>query len=338
MSLTWPFALLLLALIPLGAIAYRLIVRRRARRAGGLVLPGRVESGRGARLRTAVPVTLFVLALVAMVVAMARPQGTVALPVGQGSLILAFDVSGSMAATDQSPTRLDAAKAIASDLVQHQPPGIAIGIVAFSDSGIAVQAPTTDQAEVLGAIKQLTPQKGTALGQGMQAALHLIALAEAGSSVDYYTQGSPGPTPVPTPTPAPVPPGSHASAAVVLLTDGENNEQPDPMSVAQQAANLGIRVDTVAIGTAAGADLTLNGFHVHTQLDESLLQQIATTTDGTYYGPDSTAQLTSVYGSISPTVTIQNQTIELTALVAGVSMALIVLGAMASLAFLGRLP
>ena len=338
MSFAWPYALLLLVLLPLGVLAYRLIGGRRARRAGGLVLPGRVAAGERARLRSAVPVALFVLALAAMVVAVARPQGTVALPVGQGNLVLAFDVSGSMAATDQSPTRMDAAKAIATDLVEAQPPGIAIGIVAFSDSGIAVQAPTTDQAEILGAIKQLTPQKGTALGQGMQAALHLIAVAEAGSSVDYYTQASPGPSPAPTPTPAPVPPGSHASAAVVLLTDGENNEQPDPMAVAQQAANLGIRVDTVAIGTASGADLTLNGFHVHTQLDEALLQQIATTTDGTYYGPDATAQLASVYGTIQPTVTIQNQTIELTALAAGVSMTLIVLGAMASMAFLGRLP
>ena len=338
MSFAWPFVLLLLVLIPLGALAHRAIGRRRARRAGALALPGRVATGRGVRARSAIPGALFVLALVAMVVAMARPQGTVALPVGQGTVVLAFDVSGSMAATDQSPTRMDAAKAIATDFVQHQPPGIAIGIVAFSDSGIAVQAPSTDQAEVLGAIKQLTPQKGTALGQGIESALHLIAVAEAGSSVDYYTQASPGPSPAPTPTPAPVAPGSHASAAVILLTDGENNERPDPLTIAQQAADLGIRVDTVAIGTAAGADLNLNGFHVHSQLDEALLQQIATTTDGTYYGPDASAQLTDVYGAISPKVTIQNQTIELTALVAGASMALVVLGAMASLAFLGRLP
>lgn len=338
MTLAWPLALLLLLLIPLGALLYYAVGRRRARRAGALALPGRVSSSPSARLRAAVPAALFLLALVGMVVAVARPQGTVALPVGQGTVVLAFDVSGSMNATDQTPTRMDAAKAIAADFVQHQPPDIAIGIVAFSDSGIAVQPPTTDQAEVLAAIKQLTPQKGTALGRGMQAALNLIAVAEAGSSVDYYTQASPGPSPAPTPTPAPVPPGSHASAAIVLLTDGENNEQPDPMTIAQQAANLGIRVDTVAIGTAAGADLNLDGFHVHTQLDSALLQQIATTTDGTYYGPDASAQLTGVYSAISPKTTIQDQTIELTALVAGASLALVVIGAMASLAFLGRLP
>ena len=336
MSFAWPLALLLLVLIPIGVIVYRAIGRRRARRAGALAMPGRVTTGRRARLRTAIPTVLFVLALAAMVTAVARPQGTVSLPVGQGVVVLAFDVSGSMSATDQTPTRMDVAKAAATDFVQHQPPGIAIGIVAFSDSGIAVQAPSTDQAEVLGAIKQLAPQKGTALGQGLQAALHLISVAEAGSSVDYYTNASPDPSP--TATPAPVPPGSHGSATIVLLTDGENNERPDPLTIAQQAADLGIRVDTVAVGTAGGADLDLNGFHVHSQLDEALLQQIATMTAGTYYASDAPGQLTDVYAAITPMVTVQDQTIELTALAAGAALGFVVLGAMASLAFLGRLP
>jgi Ca-activated chloride channel family protein len=335
MSFVWPLALVLLLLIPLGALGYRAIGRRRARRTGGLVVPAGPK-GRRARLRSAIPASLLVLALAAMVVAVARPQGTVALPTGQGVVVLAFDVSGSMAATDESPTRMDAAKAAATSFVQAQPPGIAIGVVAFSDSGIAVQAPSTDQAEVLQAIKQLTPQKGTALGQGLQTALHVVQIAEAGSSVDYYTSSSAAPSP--TDTPAPVPPGSHASAAVVLLTDGENNERPDPVAIAQQAADLGIRVDTVAIGTADGADLDLNGFHVHSQLDEALLQQIAQMTDGTYYAPDAVGHITDVFGSIAPIVTIQLQTIELTAIVAGVALLLVVAGVGASLVLLGRLP
>jgi Ca-activated chloride channel family protein len=338
MSFAWPFALLLVALIPLGALGYRAIGRRRLRRAGALAIPPRADDAPRARLRAAVPTALFVVSLVAMVVAVARPQGTVSLPVGQGTLILAFDVSGSMAATDLSPTRMDAAKAAAVELVGHQPPDIAIGVIAFSDSGIAVQAPSTNQTEVLQAIKQLAPQKGTALGQGMQAALNLIAVAEAGSSVDYYTNASPGPSPAPTPTPAPVSPGSHASAAIVLLTDGENNERPDPLAVAQQAANLGIRVDTVAIGTTAGADLDLDGFHVHSQLDEGLLQQIASLTAGTYYPPDATGDLASVFSGINPIVTVQPQTLELTGVAAGAALVLMIAGAAASLVLLGRLP
>jgi Ca-activated chloride channel homolog len=342
MSFAWPFMLALLVLIPVGMWAFRVIGQRRALRAGALSAPTTGASGVRARLRSAVPAALFTLALAVMVVALARPQGTVSLPVGQGIVVLAFDVSGSMAATDQEPTRMDTAKAIATDLVQRQPPGIAIGIVAFSDSGITVQAPSTEQAEVLSAIKQLAPQKGTALGQGLEAALHLISITEAGSNVDYYTSGGaspdPGATPEPTPAPAAVPPGSHRSAAVVLLTDGENNERPDPLTVAQQAADLGIRVNTVAIGTAGGADLNLNGFHVHSQLDEAALQQIATMTTGVYYGTDAQGSLADVYSAVTPAVTIQTQTIELTALVAGAALVLVVLGTMASLAFLGRLP
>ncbi|MHB8960080.1 MAG: vWA domain-containing protein [Candidatus Limnocylindrales bacterium] len=336
MSFAWPVALLLLALIPAGILAYRAIGRRRVRRMGGLAVPPRGPASRGARARAAVPTALFVLALVAMVVAVARPQGTVSLPIGQGTVVLAFDVSGSMAATDQSPTRLDAAKAIATDFVQHEPPGIAIGVVAFSDAGIAVQAASTDQGEVLAAIKQLAPQKGTALGQGIEAALRVISVAEAGASGDYYTNASPAPSA--TATPAPVPPGSHASAAIVLLTDGENNENPDPLTIAQQAADLGIRVDTVAVGTAQGADLNLNGFHVHSQLNEALLQQIATLTAGTYFGTEGTASLTDVYTSIQPTVTVQPQTIELTGIAAGAALVLLAAGIVASLALLGRMP
>ena len=338
MALTWPPMLALLLLIPAGAWLHREIGRRRVRRAGSLAGAGGVvtASGRGARVRTRLPAALFVLALVVMVVALARPTGTVGLPVEQGTVILAFDVSGSMAATDLSPTRMDAAKAAATDFVQQERPGIAIGIVAFSDSGVAVQAPSTDRDTVIAAINRLAPEKGTALAQGIDAALQAIAVAEAGPNVDYYTNRSPDPSP--SPTPAPVPPGSHGSAVVVLLSDGENNERPDPLAAAQAAANLGIRIDTVGIGSAAGADLDLNGFHVHSQLNEALLRQVATTTGGTYYAADTAAGLKAIYDSLDPKLIIQAQSIELTAVVAGVSLVLVMLGAGASLLWLGRLP
>jgi Ca-activated chloride channel homolog len=337
-ALTWPPMLALLLLIPAGAWVYREIGRRRARRAGSLAGVGGIVTakGRGARFRTRLPAALFVLALVAMVVALARPTGTVGLPVEQGTVILAFDVSGSMAATDLAPTRIDAAKAAAIDFVQHQRPGIAIGIVAFSDSGVAVQTPSSDKDTVIAAINRLAPEKGTALAQGIAAALKAIAVEEAGPNVDYYTNRSPAPSP--SPTPAPVPAGSHGSAVVVLLTDGENNEQPDPLVAAQAAANLGIRIDTVGIGSAAGADLDLNGFHVHSQLNEALLREVATTTGGTYYAADTAAGLKAIYDSLDPKLVIEAQSIELTAVVAGVSLVLVMLGAAASLVWLGRLP
>ena len=338
MTLIWWPVLFLLLVIPAGVWLYAVVGRRRLRRAGGMAALGGIvaPSGRAARIRTRVPGVLFVLALAVMVVALARPQGTVGLPIEKGTVILAFDVSGSMAATDLAPTRMDAAKAAATAFVQAQPPGISIGIVAFSDSGAAAQAPTTDQPAVMSAINRLAPQKGTALGRGIDAALKLIAVAEAGPNVDYYTNRSPAPNP--SPTPAPVPAGSHASAMIVLLTDGENNERPEPLAVAQAAADLGIRIDTVGIGSAAGSDLNLNGFHVHTQLNADLLQQIATLTGGEYFAAADGATLTSIYAHLDPMLVVAPQKIELTAAMAGLALLLILAGAATSVVWAGRLP
>ncbi|MGH2513173.1 MAG: VWA domain-containing protein, partial [Candidatus Limnocylindrales bacterium] len=267
-------------------------------------------------------------------VALARPQGTVDLPREEGTVILAFDVSGSMAATDLQPTRLAAAKAAATDFVQRQPSSVVIGVVAFSDSGITVQQPTSDQASVLAAINRLSPQKGTAVGQGILASLRAIALEVAGPTVNYYSNRSPAPTASPTPVPA----GYHAPAAIVLLTDGDNNENPDPVSVAQAAANQGVRIYTVGIGSVAGTNLDLNGFQVHTQLDAATLQQIAQLTGGTYYAAADAASLKSIYDNLDTQLVVKPEQLELTALFAGAGILFLILGAGLSLAWLGRLP
>ena len=106
--------------------------------------------------------------LAVLLVALARPQATVDLPRQEGTVILAFDVSGSMAADDLKPTRMDAAKAATTAFVQNQPAGVVIGVVAFSDAGLSVQAPTNDQAAVLAAIKRLQPAAGHVAGPGDQ--------------------------------------------------------------------------------------------------------------------------------------------------------------------------
>lgn len=339
MSFLWPPMLVLLAAIPAGAWAYREIGRRRWQRAGtlgGLRRPGDDAEHRGIRVRARVPAALVVMGLGVMAVALARPQATLGLPVEQGIVMLAFDVSGSMAATDLAPTRMAAARAAATDFVEKQPAGISIGVVAFSDSGLTVQVPSTDQATVLAAINRLAPQRGTSLAQGISAALDAIAVAEAGPNVDYYTNRSPAPGP--TPTPSPVPPGSHGSALIVLLTDGENNESPDPVTAAQVSADRGIRIDTVGIGSEAGTTLDVQGFRIHTQLDAALLRQISQVTDGTYYQAGSADQLQAIYDNLDPRLVIAPQPIELTAVLAGISLLLVVAGAASSLVLLGRLP
>ena len=213
MSFAWPQALLALLLIPLGLLAYRALDRRQRRKvaafggsgafgtqggasaAGAGRSPAR-PSGRGRRAREIVPAVLLVLGMSVMIVALARPQGTIDVPRQEGTVILAFDISASMAATDLAPTRMAAAIAAATSFVQRQPPSVVIGVVAFSDSGVAVQQPTNDQATVISAIGRLKPQRGTSLGQGINASLTAIALSIAGPNVDYYSNRSPEPTAV----------------------------------------------------------------------------------------------------------------------------------------------
>src|SRR5689334_11878123 len=129
-----------------------------------------------------------------MIVGLARPQAVVSLPRLEGTVILAFDVSGSMAATDFQPTRMEAAKKAAKAFVANQPQGVAIGVVAFSDGGLAVQVPTTETATVLSAIDRLSPQRGTSLGQGILTSLNAIIVAEDGPANGYYSNRSAAPS------------------------------------------------------------------------------------------------------------------------------------------------
>ena len=198
MSFAWPQALLALLLIPLGILAYRAIDRRQGRKVaafgGSGAFGSRGKDGGtptadaprpGARgIRRRVPAALLVAGFTITVIALARPQGSLDVPRQEGTVILAFDISGSMAATDLAPTRMAAAIAAATDFVHRQPPSVVIGVVAFSDSGVAVQQPTNDPDTVIAAIDRLAPQRGTSIGRGIAAALTAIEAA-AGPEVDY---------------------------------------------------------------------------------------------------------------------------------------------------------
>jgi Ca-activated chloride channel homolog len=333
MSFIWPPMLLLAALIPVGVWWYQRLEGRRRRAAAEVGLATTV-AGRGTGLRARIPPALFLVGFAVMVVALARPQGTVDLPREEGTVILAFDVSGSMAADDLKPTRMDAAKVATQAFVERQPTSVVVGVVAFSDAGLSVQTPTNDQATVLAAIDRLMPQRGTSLAQGILASLNAIAVADAGPSTDYYSNRTPSPTPSPTPVPA----GTHAPAVIVLLTDGENNESPDPLAAARAAADRGVRIYTVGLGSPAGTTLDLNGFKVHTQLNEALLQQIAQVTDGRYYAAADQQDLASIYGHLDTQLVVRPESIEVTSIFAGASIVVLAVGGLCSLLWLGRLP
>jgi Ca-activated chloride channel family protein len=336
MSFIWPAMLLLLALLPVFVVLYLRMQRRRRQLAASYGSLGQWQGagGRGLGTRRHLPPAFFLLSLTILILALARPQTVVSLPRIEGTVILAFDVSGSMAADDITPTRMEAAKAAARVFVENQPPSVLIGVVAFSDSGFSVQAPTDDREAIFASINRLAPERGTSLANGILASLNTLAAADAEQAPRLYSNL----TPLPPATPTPVPPGTYSSAAIVLLSDGENNISPDPLAAAQFAADRGVRIHTVGIGSAAGTTLNLDGFSVHTQLDEALLQQIALLTDGAYYNAGNEQALRAVYENIDPQWVIKPENIEVTSLFAGASLVVLLIGGAFSLLWFSRLP
>ena len=334
MTFIWPPMLLLLVLIP-ALIALYLRAQQRRRQiivnySSSMLLSG--QSGQRVRRLRHIPPLLFLVALTILVIALARPEAVIGVPRIEGTVILAFDISGSMAADDLDPTRLEAAKTAAQAFVERQPPTVRIGVVAFSDTGLAVQQATYDQVEVLATIRRLNPSLGTSLGNGI-----LVSLAEIETPVEetnFYSNLTPEPTSIPTP----VPEGTYQAGVIVLLTDGENTEDPDPIEIAQTAADRGVRIYPIGIGSAAGTILNIEGFNVFTQLDEALLQAIAEMTGGSYFNAESGEELLGIYENLDRQLVISPEPMEITPLFAGLSILLLLMGGALSMLWFGRVP
>ncbi len=334
MSFIWPAALLSLLSVPLLVGFYLALQRRRRRIRAAYGNLGFVQNTSGRRIGAIrhVPPVLLLTGLSILMLASARPQTEVALPRIEGTVILAFDVSGSMAANDMQPSRMDAAKAAARAFVQEQPTTVQIGVVAFSDSGFSVQVPTDDKDQVLAAIGRLSPQKGTSLANGML--MSFRAIETNNDATHFYSVATPEAAAVP----APAPTSQYGSSVIVLLTDGENNEQPDPLATAQVIAKRGVRIYTVGIGSPEGTALHINGFTVRTKLDEPTLQQVAQITGGTYYNATTAQDLSKIYSSLDPQLIIKPEKTEVTSIFAGASAAVLLIGGLLSLLWFSRLP
>jgi Ca-activated chloride channel homolog len=326
MTFAWPWMLLLLFTVPLLILGYRrLLAQRATRRAAlaelGLVAPSPQTAGR----RRHVPFALFLAALTLLLVALAKPSATVAQPRRQGTVVLAFDVSSSMAATDIAPNRMQAAKNAARAFVQKQPANIRISVVAFGESGVIAQQPTIDRAAVTAAIDRLTPQGGTALGRGIQTSLSAIA----GKTVQLDAPSA-------TPEAQGQDVGYYGSAAVILLSDGENTDGPDPSDAADLASTAGVKVYPIGLGSPAGTVLSIDGFQVSTRLDEAGLRRIAQKTDGEYFSAADQKSLTKVYSSIDLAWKVERRRIEVTALFAAAAALMLLVGAGLSVLWFGR--
>ena len=242
--------------------------------------------GKGPGWRRHVPPVLLLLAVGTLLVAMARPLAVITLPLAQRTIILAMDVSGSMRATDVQPSRIVAAQEAAKAFVNGLPREVRVGVVAFAGTAAVVQAPTTSREDVIAAIDRFQLQRATATGSGIILSLATI-FPDAGIEISQATgqRNMPGPMDEKKDKKefTPVEPGSYTSAAIIMLTDGARTTGPDPLEAAKMAADRGVRVYTVGIGTVAGETIGFEGWSMRVRLDEATLKQVALLTQAEYF-------------------------------------------------------
>jgi len=301
------------------------------RRARALASAGVAAAG-GRRARLA-GVWFTIAGIAVLAVATAGPTVTVPVSHARGTVIIAVDVSGSMAATDVAPSRLSAAKKAAQSFVNAQPPSVDIGVVAFEQGGLEAAVPTADHTAALAAIGRLSPGGGTSLGSAILAALSAITH----KAVSLGPNGS-----------APSI-GFWPSATIVLFSDGQDGgdtgasgssagagPSTDTETAAAVAEKAGVHVDTVGVGTVTGTTVDVEGYHLFTGLDEATLESISQATGGTYHPASNASELDGIASSINLRLTVMNQPLPLAGAFIAFALALLVAGAVLTVARTGR--
>lgn len=276
--------------------------------------------GYGAGVRRHLPPALLLLGIVIALAATAKPSAMLTLPSQQSLVVLAMDVSVSMRANDVAPDRITAARNAAKAFIADMPDTTRVGIVAFAGSAMLAQAPTFNREELNAAIDGFVLQRATAIGSAILMSLETIFPGvEFGQSLpEYqrYRRGGQGrsldqPAPALEPAPMPlVPPGSYKNAVVILLTDGQATAGPDPVATARLAANRGVRVFTVGLGTEEGEIAGWNGRRMRVQFDEETLKTIADLTAGKYFHAGSGTDLKEVYRELNTQLVSERQQTE----------------------------
>ena len=347
MVFLWPSLLWLLLILPLLVLLYLWLLRRRKVQA--LAYPGlalvRQALGSRAQWRRHLPPLLFLLGLAALLLAAARPLAVLKLPSEQQTIILAMDVSGSMRATDVEPDRLTAAQNAAKAFIKELPRHVRVGVVAFAGTAQLAQLPTQSHDDLLKAIDSFQLQRGTATGNGIMVALATL-FPDAGIDIaalggrqamrvlpmDQVTRPEPEQK-----TFTPVAPGSYRSAAIIMLTDGQRTTGVDPLEAAQWAADRGVRVYTVGVGTVQGEVIGFEGWSMRVRLDEDTLKAVALRTNAEYFHAATAQDLRKVYETLSSRLTVEKKETEVSALLALAGAALMLLAAGMSVWWFGRI-
>ena len=349
MTFFWPKLLWLLALVPLLIGAYLWLVRRKhkaAARYANLGIMRDAAAGSGSRIRRHIPPALFLIAIAMMLVAIARPAAVVTLPSQHQTIVLAMDVSGSMRATDVKPTRISAAQTAAKSFIEGRPSTTRVGVVTFAATAVVAQPPTDRREDLIAAIDRFQLQRGTAVGSGILVSLKTIipdvefdlrSWNPRGDAAKKRRSAPIDQAPKAAEQDKTVPPGSYPSAAIILLTDGQTTTGPDPVESARMAAERGVRVFTVGIGTQTGETLHSEGWTMRVRLDEDALKNIANITRGEYFYAASAPDLRKIYQALNTKLFFERRETEITAFFAAGAALLALLGAGLSMLWFNRL-
>ena len=345
----WPQLLWLLLALPLLVLLYVWLLRRRKQAAVRFASLSIVREamGKGPGWRRHVPPVLLLLAIATMLLASARPMASIVLPSQEQTIILAMDVSGSMRAEDVLPNRLvasqNAAKAFLAELPRH----VKVGIVAFAGSAQVVQPVTLSREDLVTAIDKFQLQRATAIGSAIVVSLSELfpgqgfdigSMTYNRNSDPFAPQGRAIDQPKTEPKAfAPVAPGSYSSAAIILLTDGQRTTGVDTAEAAKMAADRGVRVYTVGVGTVDGEVIGFEGWSMRVRLDEDSLKEVARTTQAEYYYAGTADNLKKVYETLSSRLTVEKKETEIAGLLALVASILALFSAGLSVLWFNRI-
>ncbi|HEY4065965.1 MAG TPA: VWA domain-containing protein [Burkholderiaceae bacterium] len=342
MNFLWPQALWLTAALPALVLLYVWTLRRRGRSAlpySSLALP---RAARSNRWRRHVPPAMLGLACALLLFATARPTLRVTLPWARSTIMLAIDVSLSMRVDDVKPTRIEAAQVAAKTFLHDLPRNIDVGVVTFAGSAAVAQAATLDRDALASAVDAVQMQVGTAIGNAIVLCLSEL-FPDQGIKLEDMTFGAPQKargrdapqSGSPAPAVAPVAPGSYESAAIVLLSDGRRTTGVDTLEAAKMAADRGVRIYVVGLGTVDGATAAPEGMAIYMQLDEPTLREVARMTGGEYHHAGTAEDLRDVYQHLGTHLQLQSRETEVTAVLASIAAVLVVAGAALSMRWFG---
>lgn len=343
----WPQFLWLLLAVPLLVLVYVWLLRRKKKLALRYASLSIVKEAMGAGMhwRRHVPPALFLLAISAMLFAASRPFAVISLPSTQETIILAMDVSGSMRATDVKPNRLVASQEAAKAFLTELPRNVRVGIVAFAGTASVVQPPTLSREDLVAAIDKFQLQRATAIGSAIVVSLSEI-FPEEGIDLAAMTYGNGRPRGIPIDQVkpknpkkefTPVPPGSYNSAAIILLTDGQRTTGVDTMEAAKMAADHGVRIYTVGVGTVEGETIGFEGWSMRVKLDEPTLKSVAQQTQAEYFYAGTAENLKKVYEKLSSRLTVEKKETEISGLLALLASILALTSAALSLFWFNRI-